>query len=117
VLARWNAGPGDLPRRTRRYGGGDRDDAADAASDLRLLSTAFIEVVVARAYRRRGVARQLLGRAIQDARGGCVKVQLLSHKRNDTDGAHRLYESAGFTPEPEGFRLYLRPWQVPSHGS
>ena len=35
------------------------------------------------------------------------KVQLLTHKRHATDGAHALYESMGFEAEAEGFRLYL----------
>lgn len=78
--------------------------------------TAFIEAVVVKyAYRRRGIARQLLDHAVADARGaGCLKVQLLSHKRHATDGAHRLYESTGFQNEAEGFRLYLDGWRVPS---
>lgn len=38
---------------------------------------------------------------------GCFKVQLLSHKRHATDGAHDLYRSLGFSAEAEGFRLYL----------
>ena len=76
--------------------------------------TAFIEAVVVRHdHRRRGVARQLLDRALAEARqAGCLKVQLLSHKRHATDGAHRLYDTAGFTAEAEGFRLYLDRWQV-----
>jgi len=76
--------------------------------------TAFIEaVVVRRAHRRRGVARRLLEHALDDALGaGCLKVQLLSHKRHAVDGAHQLYRSLGFTPEAEGFRLYLTPWNV-----
>ena len=78
--------------------------------------TAFIEAVVVRPdHRRRGVARQLLDRALAEARqAGCLKVQLLSHKRHATDGAHRLYDAAGFTAEAEGFRLYLDRWHVPS---
>jgi GNAT superfamily N-acetyltransferase len=78
--------------------------------------TAFIEaVVVTPRHRRRGVARQLLGHALDDARtAGCLKVQLLSHKRHADDGAHRLYETAGFIAEAEGFRLYLQPWQLPT---
>ena len=77
--------------------------------------TAFIEAVVVRPdHRRRGVARQLLDRALAEARqAGCLKVQLLSHKRHATDGAHRLYDAAGFTAEAEGFRLYLDRWYVP----
>lgn len=71
--------------------------------------TAFIEAVVVKyAHRRRGVARLLLDHALEHARRtGCHKVQLLSHKRHATDGAHALYLSAGFVPEAEGFRLYL----------
>lgn len=71
--------------------------------------TVFLEaVVVAPRYRRRGVARAILQRALADANAaGCNKVQLLSHKRHATDGAHRLYTSLGFEPEAEGFRLYL----------
>lgn len=49
-----------------------------------------------------------LERILDDARdAGCHKVQLLSHKRHATDGAHHFYRSVGFTPEAEGFRLYL----------
>ncbi len=40
--------------------------------------------------------------------GGCNKVQLLSHKRHASDGAHRLYATIGFEAEAEGFRLYLQ---------
>ena len=78
--------------------------------------TAFIEAVAVKyAHRRRGIARQLLTQALDDAReAGCLKVQLLSHKRHADDGAHRLYQNAGFTAEAEGFRLYLKPWRVPN---
>lgn len=73
--------------------------------------SAFIEaVVVAYAHRRRGLARLLLHRALNDARvASCRKVQLISHKRHADDGAHQLYRSLGFTAEAEGFRLYLDP--------
>jgi GNAT superfamily N-acetyltransferase len=72
--------------------------------------TAFIEaVVVSYSHRRRGVARLLVQRALDDARSAeCFKVQLLTHKRHATDGAHDLYRSLGFEAEAEGFRLYLR---------
>ncbi|MBJ7596329.1 MAG: GNAT family N-acetyltransferase [Candidatus Dormibacteraeota bacterium] len=72
--------------------------------------TAFVEAVgVSPDHRRRGVATALMARLLDDARfGGCNKVQLLSHKRHATDGAHRLYTALGFSPEAEGFRLYLR---------
>jgi GNAT superfamily N-acetyltransferase len=73
--------------------------------------TAFIEALVVKyAHRRRGVGRLLLRHLVARARDvGCHKVQLLSHKRHATDGAHTLYLSAGFVPEAEGFRLYLNP--------
>ena len=72
--------------------------------------TAFIEAVVVRFdHRRRGIATAIMRRLLDDARNaGCNKVQLLSHKRHRTDGAHRLYTGLGFEPEAEGFRLYLR---------
>ena len=71
--------------------------------------TAFIEaVVVAIGHRRAGIATKMLRRALDDARSaGCDKVQLVSHKRHASDGAHRLYTGLGFQPEAEGFRLYL----------
>jgi GNAT superfamily N-acetyltransferase len=71
--------------------------------------TAFIEAVVVRyAHRRKGVARAILGQALEDARAAsCLKVQLLSHKRHSCDGAYDLYRSLGFEAEAEGFRLYL----------
>jgi GNAT superfamily N-acetyltransferase len=72
--------------------------------------TAFIEAVVVRyEHRRRGVARLMLGCALDAARReSCFKVQLLTHKRHAIDGAHDLYRSLGFEAEAEGFRLYLR---------
>jgi GNAT superfamily N-acetyltransferase len=75
--------------------------------------TAIIEaVVVAHSCRRQGVATSLLQRILVDMRSaGCNKVQLLSHNRHSSDGAHRLYTSLGFEPEAEGSRLYLG--QVP----
>jgi GNAT superfamily N-acetyltransferase len=71
--------------------------------------SAFIEAVVVKyEHRRRGVARMIMQRVLQDARlAGCYKVQLLSHKRHATDGAHGLYRFLGFTADAEGFRLYL----------
>ena len=76
--------------------------------------TAFVEaVVVAVGHRRKGIATAIMRRLLRDAgSAGCNKVQLLSHKRHATDGAHRLYTSLGFEPEAEGFRLYLQ--QVPA---
>ncbi|WP_406300098.1 GNAT family N-acetyltransferase [Embleya sp. NBC_00888] len=72
--------------------------------------TAFVEaVVVAAEHRRQGIAGAMLRQLLADARSaGCNKVQLLSHKRHASDGAHRLYSSLGFEPEAEGFRLYLQ---------
>jgi GNAT superfamily N-acetyltransferase len=72
--------------------------------------TIFIEAVVVRpVYRRRGVGGAILQKILDDGRAaGCDKVQLLSHKRHATDGAHRLYISIGFEAEAEGFRLYLQ---------
>lgn len=72
--------------------------------------TAFVEAVVVVAnHRRQGVATEMMRRVLADARvAGCNKVQLLSHKRHATDGAHRLYTRLGFEPEAEGFRLFLR---------
>ena len=65
-------------------------------------------VVVSPTMRRRGVATALVERILDDARAaGCHKVQLLSHKRHASDGAHRLYTSLGFEAEAEGFRRYL----------
>jgi GNAT superfamily N-acetyltransferase len=71
--------------------------------------TAFIEAVVVKyAHRRRGVARSTIEHLLRDARAaGCYKVQLLTHKRHASDGAHDLYANLGFVPEAEGFRLYL----------
>ena len=71
--------------------------------------TLFIESMhVLKPHRRRGVATRMLERIVDDAGdAGCHKVQLLSHKRHATDGAHDLYRSVGFMPEAEGFRLYL----------
>jgi GNAT superfamily N-acetyltransferase len=75
--------------------------------------TAFVEaVVVAAGHRRKGIGTAIMRRVLTDTRSaGCNKVQLLSHKRHTTDGAHRLYAALGFEPEAEGFRLYHR--QVP----
>ena len=71
--------------------------------------SAFVEsMYVVAEHRRRGVARMMLRRLLDDARAaGCYKVQLLSHKRHADDGAHDLYRSTGFVAEAEGFRRYL----------
>jgi GNAT superfamily N-acetyltransferase len=82
--------------------------------------TAFVEaVVVIPERRRRGVAKAMIRRILADAEAaGCDKVQLLSHKRHASDGAHDLYLATGFLPEAEGFRLYLhaRPTTATSSG-
>ncbi len=71
-------------------------------------TTVVEAVAVAHDHRRRGIATALLHRIVDDSRAaGVNKVQLLSHKRHWSDGAHRLYASLGFEPEAEGFRLYL----------
>lgn len=72
--------------------------------------TLFVEaVLVAAPFRRRGIATEMMRRALEDAaKSGCDKVQLFSHKRHATDGAHELYTRLGFEAEAEGFRLYLR---------
>jgi GNAT superfamily N-acetyltransferase len=71
--------------------------------------SAFVEaMVVADSHRRRGVGRALVERLLADAAAaGCHKVQLLTHKRHASDGAHDFYRALGFTAEAEGFRLYL----------
>jgi GNAT superfamily N-acetyltransferase len=73
--------------------------------------SAFVEaMVVAAAHRRRGVGRLLMDRLLADATAAsCRKVQLLTHKRHATDGAHAFYRALGFEAEAEGFRLYLDP--------
>jgi GNAT superfamily N-acetyltransferase len=70
--------------------------------------SAFIEAVVVDVdYRRRGIATAMMGQILEDtAAAGCNKIQLLSHKRHQHDGAHQLYMDLGFEAEAEGFRLY-----------
>lgn len=72
--------------------------------------TAFVEaVVVAVGHRRKRIATSMLRHVLREASlAGCNKVQLLSHRRHATDGAHRLYTALGFEPEAEGFRIYLK---------
>ena len=65
-------------------------------------------MVVAESHRRRGVGRALLAAALADLqRQSCRKVQVVTHKRHATDGAHDFYRWMGFTAEAEGFRMYL----------
>lgn len=73
--------------------------------------TAFIESMYVRPeHRRRGVARMMVERLLDDAAtAGCHKIQLLTHKRHADDGAHAFYRSQGFDAEAEGFRRYLDP--------
>ena len=69
----------------------------------------FIEaMVVAADMRRKGVAKLIVSRILDDAaEAGAGKIQLLTHKRHAADGAHDFYRSMGFQAEAEGFRLYL----------
>jgi len=70
--------------------------------------SALVEaVVVVTDERRRAVATILLTTILEHTRrGGCDKVQLLSHARHADDGGHDLYRSVGFRPEAIGFRLH-----------
>lgn len=97
----------------------DEDDAGTVVGTVMLLvqpnlgydcrPSAFVEAMVVDEERRRqGVGRALVERLLDDAAAaGCHKVQLLTHKRHATDGAHDFYRSLGFAPEAEGFRRYL----------
>jgi ribosomal protein S18 acetylase RimI-like enzyme len=63
-------------------------------------------VVVAAAYRRRGVGAALMEASVAIARAaGCYKAQLLS--RDSRSAAHAFYESCGFRRLAQGYRLYL----------
>ena len=68
---------------------------------------AQIEAVrVAAAYRGRGLGREMISWAIDQARRrGCGLVQLTSDKRRED--AIRFYESLGFTASHEGLKLSL----------
>ena len=70
----------------------------------------FIEAMVVSAdVRRQGVAKKIVAQVLDDAASaGARKIQLLTHKRHATDGAHNFYRSVGFEAEAEGFRLYLQ---------
>lgn len=70
-------------------------------------SWAVVEnVVVDPRYRRRGIARALMGELIAQAqRDGCYKLELVSAARRKE--AHALYESLGFDAAVRGFRRYL----------
>ena len=59
---------------------------------------------VARAHRRRGIARRLLAELEGRARG----VYDLLRLRTDTAEASRFYESAGFTPSASDSATHLR---------
>lgn len=57
-------------------------------------------------YRRRGIGRALLARAVRMAEdAGCYKVQLISNSRREA--AHGLYEELQFDVPVKGFRKYL----------
>ncbi|MFB8399727.1 GNAT family N-acetyltransferase [Streptomyces yangpuensis] len=66
----------------------------------------FVEnVVVAKAFQRRGVGRRLMDAVVRlGESAGCYKVQLLSA---DDEYVHRFYESCGFLGRAEGFRRYI----------
>lgn len=66
---------------------------------------AFIESMYVRDdHRRRGVARMMVERLLDDAsRAGCYKVQLLTHKCHAADGAHALTAHSGSRPRPRAF--------------
>ncbi|MGW6619276.1 N-acetyltransferase family protein [Streptomyces erythrochromogenes] len=62
-------------------------------------------VVVAEAFQRRGVGRELMKAVVQlGASAGCYKVQLLAA---DDEYVHSFYESCGFQTRAEGFRRYI----------
>jgi GNAT superfamily N-acetyltransferase len=63
-------------------------------------------VVVARAVRRTGVGRQLIGHLIELARAaGCYKLQLHSGKQRAE--AHEFYRDLGLATVAEGFKIYF----------
>jgi ribosomal protein S18 acetylase RimI-like enzyme len=63
-------------------------------------------LIVAREYRRQGIARQLLEHCIDRARESrCHRIELCSDRRREE--AHRLYHSLGFEPSAYGFRIYF----------
>ncbi|MFF7307624.1 GNAT family N-acetyltransferase [Streptomyces sp. NPDC008137] len=66
----------------------------------------FVEnVVVASAFQRRGVGRQLMEAAVRlGETAGCYKAQLLAA---DDAYVHRFYEACGFTALAQGFRRYV----------
>jgi GNAT superfamily N-acetyltransferase len=68
---------------------------------------AQIEAVrVAASHRGRGLGREMITWAVEQARGrGCALVQLTSDKRRSD--AIRFYESLGFEPTHEGLKLPL----------
>lgn len=84
-----------------------------AAGCVHLLSTessaGIYALATLRAYRRRGVARALLARAIEDARGaGCDVIALSTAAES---AAERLFVALGFTP---AFETEL--WSAPLCG-
>jgi GNAT superfamily N-acetyltransferase len=63
-------------------------------------------IIVDPRFRRQGVARAMLGVAIDISRElGCYKVQLVSNDRRKP--AHNLYRAMGFDAPVQGFRTYL----------
>ena len=63
-------------------------------------------VIVSQEIRGRGVGTALLEHMVDLAQvSGCYKIQLHSGKQRAD--AHRLYQSIGFRPVAEGFKLYF----------
>jgi GNAT superfamily N-acetyltransferase len=108
--ATWNRILGD-PNRTILVAE-DRGEFAVGTADVLVVPNlthdgapwALVEnVVVDPGWRRRGVGRALIKRAVRVADdAGCHKLQLTSS--NHRDGAHRFYERLGFTATSTGFR-------------
>jgi GNAT superfamily N-acetyltransferase len=72
-------------------------------------------VIVAREFRRQGVASQLMHHVIDTARSaGCYKVQLHSGKQRAAE-AHEFYRRLGFEAVAEGFKLFLDGAVTPSN--
>ncbi|MBN2240433.1 MAG: GNAT family N-acetyltransferase [Dehalococcoidales bacterium] len=71
------------------------------------LPWAIVEnVVVDSTCRRTGVGKMLMDYVVEKAtEAGCYKVQLMSDKRRTE--SHKFYQSIGYQPTAEGFRLYL----------
>jgi ribosomal protein S18 acetylase RimI-like enzyme len=62
----------------------------------------LVDVWTASAYRRQGVASEMIRRLLDEVPGQHVGLQ--------TDGAQALYESLGFEPQPEFWSLVVGSW-------